>query len=43
MEGDYMNLEEKKDNELWYDNPSIVTWLIILIISIIQLIVMLIL
>ena len=30
-----MNLEEKKDNELWYDNPSIVTWLIILIISII--------
>jgi membrane protein len=35
MEGDYMNLEEKKDNELWYDNPSIVTWLIILIISII--------
>lgn len=30
-----MNLEEKKDSELWYDNPSIVTWLIILIISII--------
>lgn len=30
-----MNLEERKDNELWYDNPSIVTWLIILIISII--------
>lgn len=30
-----MNLEEKKNNELWYDNPSIVTWLIILIISII--------
>ena len=30
-----MNLEEKKDNTLWYDNPSIVTWLIILIISII--------
>lgn len=34
-EGDFMNLEEKKDNTLWYDNPSIVTWLIILIISII--------
>ena len=30
-----MNLGEKKDNTLWYDNPSIVTWLIILIISII--------
>ena len=30
-----MNLEEKKDRELWYDNLSIVTWLIILIISII--------
>lgn len=30
-----MNLEEKKNNAEWYDNPSIITWLIILIISII--------
>lgn len=30
-----MNLEEKKNNIEWYDNPSIITWLIILIISII--------
>ena len=28
-----MNLEEKKNNIEWYDNPSIITWLIILIIS----------
>lgn len=30
-----MNLEEKKNDIDWYDNPSIITWLIILIISII--------
>lgn len=30
-----MNLEEKKNNIEWYDNPSIITWLIILIISVI--------
>ena len=30
-----MNLEEKKNNIEWYDNPTIITWLIILIISVI--------
>lgn len=30
-----MSLEEKKNNIEWYDNPTIITWLIILIISVI--------
>lgn len=30
-----MNLEEKKSNIEWYDNPNIITWLIILMISVI--------